>query len=235
MQMIAEGVWQLRGFPPDMFNVYLVDDVLIDTGTRWARSRILRQIARRRIRLVALTHCHPDHQGVAKIICEQRGVPLACHEADVPAVEGRAPMQPDNCIMRFGVRIWAGPPHPVEQILHTGDEVAGFRVIHAPGHTPGHIMFFRESDRLAFAGDLLANLNFLSGQPGLREPPRLFSVDSVENRRSIQELLDLRPRLICFGHGPPLRDIELLENFVSTSAARVPGATRAWLLSGILN
>jgi len=44
MQMIAEGVWQLRGFPRDMFNVYLVEDVLIDAGTRWARSRVLRQL-----------------------------------------------------------------------------------------------------------------------------------------------------------------------------------------------
>lgn len=233
MQMIAEGVFQLTGFPRDMFNVYLVEDVLIDAGTRWARSRVVRQLAHHPLCLVALTHCHPDHQGVAAAICTERGVPLACHVADAAAAEGRTPMLPDNRIMRFGVRIWAGPPQPVGRILHEGDEVAGFRVIHAPGHTPGHCIYFRQRDRLAIAGDVLANLNFLSGRAGLREPPRMFSVDPVEDRRSIRKLLELRPRLICFGHGPPLRDLELLERFLGAAEARVPGATRAWLLAGI--
>ena len=42
MHRIADGVWQLPGFPRDLFNVYLVGDTLIDTGTRWAADRILR-------------------------------------------------------------------------------------------------------------------------------------------------------------------------------------------------
>ena len=43
--------------------------------------------------MVALTHVHPDHQGVAKDVCEARGIPLACHADDVDAMEGRRPMQ----------------------------------------------------------------------------------------------------------------------------------------------
>jgi hydroxyacylglutathione hydrolase len=233
MHRIAEGVWRLSGFPRDMFNVYLVGDVLIDAGTRWARSRILRQVHNHPIRMVALTHCHPDHQGVARLICEQRQAPLACHEADVPAAEGRAPMQPNNWLIRMGVRVWAGPYHRVGRVLHDGDEVAGFRVIHAPGHTPGHVMFFRESDRLVIAGDVLANLNFLTGRAGLREPPSAFSVDAAENRRSIHKLLELKPSLICFGHGPPLGNLEVLQDFVARRASARPGAPWAWLASGV--
>lgn len=213
MRMIAEGVWQLAGWPRDLFNVYLAGDVLIDAGTRWSRRRIFRQIEDRTVRLLALTHCHPDHQGAARAVCEQLGVPLASHAADVPAVEGRAPMLPDNGWIRLARRFWSGPPHPVERVLQEGDLLAGFRVLHVPGHTPGHILFFRDSDRVAIVGDVLINMNFLTFKPHLQEPLRFFSADAAQNRRSIQILVALKPRVVCFGHGPPLWNTELLEPF----------------------
>lgn len=220
MRRIAPGLWLLSGFPRNWLNVYLAGDVLIDAGTRWARRRILRQLRGRPVRLVALTHCHPDHQGSAAAVCRRLGVPLACHEADVPAVEGQEPMYPRNRALRLGVRVWAGPPHPVERVLREGDEVAGFRVVHTPGHTPGHVLFFRDSDRVAIAGDLLANINFLTGRPGLREPPAFFSADAAQNRRSIRVLADLKPSLICFGHGPPARDMRKLEEVAARGTGR---------------
>jgi glyoxylase-like metal-dependent hydrolase (beta-lactamase superfamily II) len=210
MKQIAEEVWLLTSFR-QLFNIYLAGDVLIDTGTRWARPRILRQLGRRRPALVALTHCHPDHQGSARAICEQFRVPLACHEADVAAMEGRERMRPENRLLALGNWIWAGPPYPVARVLREGDRVGEFRVVSAPGHTPGHVIYFRDSDRLAIAGDVLANVNFLTGQPGLREPPRLFSADPLRNRLSVRTLWELQPSLVAFGHGPPLRDLAQLE------------------------
>ena len=65
MRQIVRGVWQLTGFPRDLFNIHLMEDVLVDAGTRWAFGRILRQLGKRRLSLVTLTHCHPDHQGAA--------------------------------------------------------------------------------------------------------------------------------------------------------------------------
>jgi hydroxyacylglutathione hydrolase len=215
MHAIAPGVWQLFGFPPNAINVYLAGDVLIDAGTRWSRWRILRQIRGRRVSLVALTHCHPDHQGSARAVCERLRVPLACHKADVGAVEGREPMGPRNKFIRLSARVWSGAPCPVARVLRDGDEVAGFRVVHAPGHTPGHVIYFRESDRLAIAGDVLANIHFLTGRIGLLEPPRFFSVDAELNRGSIRTLADLRPSVVCFGHGPPLREPGKLTKFVA--------------------
>ena len=76
-------------------------------------------------------------------------------------------------------------------------------------------MLFRGRDRLAIAGDVLANINFVTGKPGLRQPPPFFSTDPAENRRSIHKLADLKPRLVCFGHGPPLYDPGVLEHYVS--------------------
>jgi glyoxylase-like metal-dependent hydrolase (beta-lactamase superfamily II) len=214
-EKIAEDVWLLAGFPAHYFNVYLLGDVLVDAATRWAKWRVLRQLRDRPPRLVALTHCHPDHQGAAKAVCDAFHVPLACHRADVPAMEGRTRMVPLNRIIRLGEWVWAGPPCPVDKVLDDGEELAGFRVVHAPGHTPGHIMLFRESDRLCIAGDVLANLHFLTGKPGLRLPPPVFSVDMAENRRSVQKLVALQPNTVCFGHGPPLRDFGVLERFAS--------------------
>src|SRR5271163_2169757 len=115
MQQIAKDVWLLYGFPADAFNVYLVGDVLIDGGTRWARSRIVRQLQGRKLSLMALTHVHPDHQGSAAVVCDRFRVPLACHEADVPMMEGREPMLPHNRIIRLGELVWSGPARRVDQ------------------------------------------------------------------------------------------------------------------------
>jgi len=214
MQMIAHHVWQMNRFPSDIFNVYLIEDVLIDTATRWDAPSLLKQLANVSLSSVALTHCHPDHQGAVKRICETKGISLACHEADVASMEGRAPMQPRNAATRFVQVLFAGPAYPVQRVLHDGDEIAGFRVVHTPGHTAGHVIYFRESDRVAIAGDVLRNINPLTGKIGLDEPPSAFTVDREENRRSIRKLAQLRPSLVCFGHGPVLRDMEQLDRFV---------------------
>jgi glyoxylase-like metal-dependent hydrolase (beta-lactamase superfamily II) len=124
-------------------------------------------------------------------------------------------MEPRNRLIRLGVRFWAGPAYPVTRVLRDGDEVAGFQVIHTPGHTPGHVLYFRAADRLAIAGDLLANIHLLTGEPGLREPPSFFSWSRAINRRSIQRLVQLQPEVVCFGHGPPLCDRALLERFAA--------------------
>jgi glyoxylase-like metal-dependent hydrolase (beta-lactamase superfamily II) len=76
-------------------------------------------------------------------------------------------------------------------------------------------MLFREADRVVIAGDVLANIHFISRKPGLREPPRIFSHDARQNRESIRKLVELRPRVVCFGHGPPLQDRGELERFAA--------------------
>src|SRR5439155_12185229 len=167
----------LQGFPAHAINQYLVEDVLIDTGTRWAGRRLLRTLRRRPPSLVALTHCHPDHCGSAALVCRTLRVPLACHEADAPVMEGREPMLPRLPLGHLFGPLMDGGPYPVGRVLRDGDEVAGFRVVHTPGHTMGHVVYFRESDRVAVAGDVLANMHLLRRRPELREPPRIFSTD----------------------------------------------------------
>jgi hydroxyacylglutathione hydrolase len=218
MKQLAEGVWMLDGFPPNAINVYLVGEVLIDAATRQAERRIVRQLSGRSLSAHALTHAHPDHQGASHAICERFGVPLWCGRDDVPAVERAGgivnPKAPAwlNWMQR---RWWTGPPHPVARALSEGDEVEGFTVLETPGHSRGHVAFWRESDRVLILGDVLNNINVLTGMPGLHEPPAMFTPDPTRNRASARRLAALRPELACFGHGAPLRDPQKLASFVA--------------------
>jgi hydroxyacylglutathione hydrolase len=222
MKELAPGVWRVPQFPGPWVNVYVVEDVLVDAGARNDRRRIMKAIEGRELSQVALTHVHPDHQGVAKDVCEARGIPLACHADDVDAMEGRRPVQeasPDHPVNRLIKRFMQGPPHKVEHVLQEGDEVAAFRVVHAPGHARGEVIYFRESDGVAICGDVIRNLSYATGRSGIREPPAIFTYDMAENRRSIRKLAGLGPRLILPGHGPEVRDIAKLERFVDRLAA----------------
>lgn len=218
MKQLAPGVWRLKQFPAPSVNVYLAEDVLIDAGTRWDRCRIFAEIEGRRLSMLALTHVHPDHQGVAKDVCEARGIPLACHADDVEAMEGERPIQeaaPSNPFNRVIKKFWQGPPYEVARVLNEGDEVAGFRVVHAPGHARGEVIFFREADRVAICGDVIRNMSYATGRPMLAEPPEIFTYDPAENRRSIHKLADLGPSLILPGHGPAVTDIAAFDRFVT--------------------
>ena len=93
--------------------------------------------------------------------------------------------------------------------------MAGFTVLETPGHTPGHVSLWRERDRVLIAGDVLANMNLMTGVPGLHEPLAFATPDPARNRASARRLAELRPALACFGHGPPLRDPDKLAKFVA--------------------
>jgi glyoxylase-like metal-dependent hydrolase (beta-lactamase superfamily II) len=197
---LAPGVWQLKGFPADNINVYLAGDVLIDAGTALDRRRILRQISGRTVTAHALTHAHFDHYGSSHAICTTLGIPLWCGADDVAAVEAGKMDGPG------GRRVPGPKAHPVARGLRQGDEVAGFTVLDTPGHSLGHVSYWRESDRVLICGDVMWGYNpFRMGGP-MREPFPAFSPDPKQNRESARRLAALEPTLVCFGHGKPLRD-----------------------------
>lgn len=227
MREIAEDVQLLSGWPPNAINVYLVGDVLIDAATRQAERRIFKQLAGRTLSAHALTHVHPDHQGASHAVCERFDVPLWVGQADVSRMESPGHVIGEKLPHRgwalrsyaaLQKRYWVGPPHPVARALREGDEVAGFTVLDTPGHTVGHVAFWRERDRVLICGDVFNNMNLMTGIAGLHEPPDFFNTDSAQNRASMRRLAALRPSLVCFGHGAPLRDPDELADFV----ARLP-------------
>ena len=215
MKRLADDLYLLDGFPPFAINVYLMGDVLVDAGSRHAGKRILRQLRGRTVAAHALTHAHPDHQGASHVVCDTLGIPLWCGELDADAIEDgrimqRQPRHPINSLIG---RAFPGPPHPVERRLLEGDHVAGFIVLDVPGHSAGHLAFWREADRTLICGDVFTNVDTLTGVPGLHEPHSFFTPDPVRNRESMRRLSALEPDLICFGHGQPLRNPAKLKAF----------------------
>jgi hydroxyacylglutathione hydrolase len=217
VKQLADGVYLLRGFPPNAINVYLMGDVIVDAATKWAPRRILRQVRTHRVTGHALTHAHPDHQGASKALCETLGIPLMCGEGDVEAMESGniGGSQPRSMINNIIDRMWTGPAHKVDRVLREGDEIAGFQVFEVPGHSAGHVAFFRETDGVLILGDVLNNQDLRTGIPGLHEPPKVFTPDPAQNRDSARKLAALEPKIIAFGHGPVLYDGKKLTDFVA--------------------
>jgi glyoxylase-like metal-dependent hydrolase (beta-lactamase superfamily II) len=213
VQQLAPDVWQLDGFPRDGVNVYVLGNVLIDAGSRLDRGRILKQVAGRGIATHALTHAHPDHYGASRAVCEQLGIPLWCGADDAEAVEAGRMVGP-------GGRSLPGPQSvPVARRLREGDEVAGFTVLETPGHSPGHVSYWRESDRTLICGDVMWGWHPFLLRGAIREPIHLFSPDWRRNRESARRIAALEPALTCFGHGPPLRDPARLAEAVAKLSA----------------
>jgi len=218
VKQVADGVWQLRSFPPNAFNVYLMEDVVVDASHKRAGKGIFKQLEGHTVSAHALTHVHPDHNGVSKEICERFGVPFLVGAKDADAAERPELIlerQPDVWLNRMNWKLLTGPGHPVDRQIGEGDEVGGFQVLDVPGHSPGHVAFWRESDRTLIMGDVLNGMNLLTAIPGLHEPPRTFTPDPARNRESARRLAELEPRLALFGHGPPFRDTKKLVDFVA--------------------
>ena len=219
MKNLAPGVWRLKEIPSPTINIYLAEDVLIDAGRRWDRRRVFAELEGREISMLALTHVHPDHQGVAKDVCEARGIPLACHADDVDAMEGRRPVQEaaPRPSRQPGRRASCGRARRTGSTAscRTATRSPASGSCTRPGHARGEVIFFRDSDRVAICGDVIRNMSYATALPGIKEPPRIFTYDPAENRRSIRRLAGLEPTMILPGHGPAVTDIAAFERFVA--------------------
>jgi glyoxylase-like metal-dependent hydrolase (beta-lactamase superfamily II) len=223
MKELADGVFRLKGFPPDAINAYLADGVLIDAATRWGTRRVLRQLRGRPLTAHALTHAHADHQGASSAVCTEFGVPFWVGEGDVEAAEGGpeavSRRQRPGLLNRVQKRFWTGPGHPVDRALKEGDTVGRFTVLETPGHAAGHVSFWREADRVLILGDVVNTMNLLTTRKGLQEPPPVFTPDPARNRDSIRRLATLEPAVVCAGHGPVVTDTQAFLDFAAALPA----------------
>ena len=207
MQQLAPDVWQIPMTPRHGVNAYQLGDVLVDAGIKQLAGRLVDRLKGRGLTAHTLTHAHVDHAGGSKTVCSRLEIPMWAPAGDAEAVEsGRPPMGPGGgklkpVLERYG----RFPGTRVDRRLNAGDDVAGFTVIDVPGHSPGHIAFWRESDRVLVCGDVFFGLHPLTLQYGLHDPPSFFNVDTERNRQSQRALAELDPEIVCFGHGPPLR------------------------------
>ena len=221
MKNIAKDVYQIPLFPRNSINCYLIEDVLIDAGIRSSTNTILKAIKNKTVNKHALTHAHADHQGSTKVICETLKIPLLCSEPEKEFAEnGNVTSEypnPNHLISQFQKNFWAGKGNPVSETLKEGDQIGGFIVIETPGHSRGHLSFFREKDGVLIVGDAMVNMNLLTTKVGLHEPPNLFTTDKETNRKSILKLASLKPKILCFGHDRVLFNKGGFEKFIQKS------------------
>jgi hydroxyacylglutathione hydrolase len=235
---IAPGVWIVRGgFPLKTMNVYLIEDEggvsVFDAGIAAMGASLAAAAARLGgARRVVLGHADADHRGAAAAL----GAPIYCHPAELPAAQSASPHR-DYWDMRklswYGrallgtlIPVWDGGELEIAGTLSEGDEVAGFRVIELPGHAPGLIGLYRESDRLALVSDCFYTLD---PQTGIKGPPRVphpaFNADTTQARRSIARLAELEPSAAWAGHADPLAGdvVAQLEQAALAAAPAVAG------------
>jgi glyoxylase-like metal-dependent hydrolase (beta-lactamase superfamily II)/predicted ester cyclase len=208
--LVAEGVWVVQG-QPARCNVFLIEDdggvTLFDAGARTMTRAVAIAGARRGgIRRVVLGHGHTDHRGTAPAL----GVPVLCHEAEVQDAEGSGGFRywrmdelplPMRALHRLLHRFaWDGGPVEISQTLAEGDEIAGFRVIHIPGHAPGQIALWREADRLALTSDCFYTLDMWGRDSEPHLPPAPYNYDTEQARESIRKIAALEPAAAWPGH-----------------------------------
>ncbi|ADB49510.1 MBL fold metallo-hydrolase [Conexibacter woesei] len=215
-ERIADGVWVVRGgLPRKEMNVYLIEDgdgvVMFDAGVRSMTSALAAIGAQMGgIRRIVLGHGHPDHRGAAAGIDAE----VWCHPAERPDAEGDGGSHYfDFSKLDLHGRVllgrllpqWDGGPVEIAGTVEEGDEVAGFRVVHLPGHAPGLIGLWRESDRLALVSDCFYTLDPQTGIAGaLRVPHEAFNHDTAQARESMRKLAALKPATAWSGHAKPL-------------------------------
>jgi glyoxylase-like metal-dependent hydrolase (beta-lactamase superfamily II) len=234
-EQIADGVYMVRlGSGWRGVNVYLVGTTeswaLVDCG--WPGSASVVQAAAEAVfgpgarpTALLMTHLHQDHAGSAVELADHWGLPVFVHPAELPLAGGYRPEYAnplDRWVLLPVIRLL--PRRTRGRLLHQdrgADLVRGYdpaaappglqdwRCIHTPGHTPGHVAFYRDRDGVLITGDavLTVNLNSVRGTLSLAHevsgPMRLTSWSWPSATRSIAELAALEPRVLAPGHGDP--------------------------------
>ena len=218
MKQLADDLFVLEGFPPYAINVYLLGDVLIDAATRFAARRILRRLRGRTVSLHALTHAHPDHQGASHAICERWEFRSGAEKRDAVAMERRGRDHgADAAALALGLGRPAvdGPPHPVSRRLREGDQVGSLHGDRdAWAHGGPHLVLARgrpgsDHGRCALQREHLERLGDASAsRNGSSRSTRLRTAGSA------RRFIALEPKLVCFGHGPPLCEHRAFVDYV---------------------
>ncbi len=234
MFSVAPRVWGRK----DLFvNFFMIQDqatgawALVDAGLKWSAKKI-RLMADElfgegtRPACIILTHGHFDHVGALHTLIEEWNVPVYAHPLELPYLAGRSSYPPADPTVGGGLMTamsWMYPKGPIDikdylRPLPTDNSVPGFsewKYLHTPGHAPGHISLFRESDRVLIAGDAFVTtkaesaIYALSGMKHLSGPPKYFTCNWASAELSVIKLAALDPEIAATGHGQTMSGQEL--------------------------
>ena len=205
---------------------------LVDAGFAGKADAIAKAAAQRfganaRPAAILLTHGHTDHVGSLKELAERWDAPVYAHPLERPYLTGRASYPPYDPSVGGGVMTLLSPLFPTKPVdvsasLHMLPEdgsvpaLPGWRWLPTPGHSPGHVSFWRESDRTLIVGDAFvttkaesAYQNLFAQDPVLHGPPQYVTPDWARSEESVKQLAALQPELVLTGHGHPLRGLKM--------------------------
>ncbi len=239
-------------------NIHLVgkpgtdEFVLVDAGMPNSAQEIISVVENRfgensRPKAIILTHGHFDHVGAIIELVEHWNAPVYAHEAEIPFLTGQKSYPEPDATVEGGMVAKMSPMFPNEPI-NLGDNVKplptdgsvpnmpGFKWIHTPGHTPGHVSFFRDSDRALIAGDAFITVKqeylheVLTQEQEISGPPRYLTPDWKASKESVIKLAELKPAVAVTGHGKPIsgdlltKSLDyLVNNFDDISPNRITG------------
>ncbi len=228
LESIAPDVTGLRVV---FVNVYTIRGAggqwsLIDSGLPLSTTRVKHWVQsvfgeNAKPQNIILTHGHFDHVGTVQELANEWNVPVFAHPAELPFLNGQTKYPPPDPSVGGGLMAVMSPLFPrtstdirdrVQTLPSDGSVpgLPGWRWLHTPGHAPGHVSLFRESDRLLLPGDAFCTTNqssFLavaSQKPELTGPPAYYTPDWDAARDSVRKLAALRPLTVAPGHGLPM-------------------------------
>jgi glyoxylase-like metal-dependent hydrolase (beta-lactamase superfamily II) len=228
---LASGIYRLGHGKGGHVSAFLIEtageltliDTLFESDAQLVLAAI-RDLGRRPgdLKRIAITHGHRSHLGGLAALKKASGAAVYAHqwEADIIAGERRA--QPVSILPRQSLRLfpfqlglWLGRPKhvpcPVDELVSEGDSLGPFQVIHASGHSPGHLAFAWPERKFAIVGDAVATW------PQLCPGWHAFNLNKRQHQLTLQRLAAFEAEIVGVGHGNPIiqRAAETLHTLAS--------------------
>ena len=208
--------------------------ILIDAGMPNSANEIISVAEKRfgsncRPKAIILTHGHFDHVGAIIELIEHWNVPVYAHSLELPYLTGLKDYPKPDPTVEGGFIAKMSSYFPNEAI-NLGSNIKelplngtvpfmkGFRWIHTPGHTSGHISLYRDDDGTLIVGDAFITVKqeslykVLTQKKEISGPPRYFTTDWLAAWESVKKLEALKPKVAIPGHGYPMNGVELTSN-----------------------
>ncbi|YCA44778.1 MBL fold metallo-hydrolase [Bacillus sp. JZ8] len=208
--------------------------VLVDAGMPKSAQSIILEIENRFgsnacPKAILLTHAHFDHVGALLELLRHWDVPVYAHKAELPYLQGEKDYERPDQTVEGGMVVKMSPLFPTESInissrvspLHDDGsipELPEWEWIHTPGHTEGHVSFFRKRDRALIVGDAFITtkqenlFDVITQKLEISGPPRYLTTDWKAAKKSVEHLASLHPEVAITGHGKPVEGKWLAEH-----------------------
>jgi glyoxylase-like metal-dependent hydrolase (beta-lactamase superfamily II) len=227
---LAPGIWRIP-LIGDYVNGFLFRDddgqvCIVDMGMPFSATKVLAAVASigsgpSDVTRLLLTHCHPDHAGGAARVQRATGRPVDVHAEDAEYVRTGTQPQRDPAVRRpLLMRLVKDPKQDPVTI---GEELSdnqllpvagGLRVVHTPGHSPGHVSYLHEDSGVLITGDAIFNVL------GVRWPLKVLCSNFAMTKKTAHRLAELEYTTAAFTHGPEITDRprEAIRRFLATHA-----------------